>query len=64
MADKYYALTILLDKNICSDDAVTAIKAIQEVRHVRAVVPHASNWTKARKKEGDLKIRLYFHPGY
>ena len=64
VADRYFALTVLLDKNIHSDDAEAIIKAIREMKRVHAVVPHASNLTKARKKEGELKIWRYFHPGY
>lgn len=56
MTDRYFALTVLLDKDIREDDAQPIIDAIKMIRRVKAVEPHVSNmevWageTRARMK--------------
>lgn len=42
MTDKYYALTVILDKDIRDDDAQPLIEAIKMLKGVIDVTPHVS----------------------
>lgn len=61
MTDRYFALTVLLDKDIYSDDAEAIIKAISMVKHVQTVEPHVSNlefWSAQERARRDLGQKL------
>lgn len=43
MTDRYNALTVVLDRDIRSDDAEAIINAIRQIRGVLAVDPHVAD---------------------
>lgn len=62
MTDRYFALTVLLDKDIRSDDAEPIIKAIEMIKHVQKVEPHVSDlsqWGAEERARRELGEKLF-----
>jgi len=62
MTDRYYALTVSLERDVRSDDAKALIAAIGQLRGVLAVEPlvsHPDIWTAQRRARVELERRLY-----
>lgn len=59
MTDRYHSLTVVLEKDIRSDDAEAIIEAIKMIRGVLDVTPHvadATSWmaqTRVRRELGE-----------
>lgn len=62
MTDRIHALTVVLDKDIRSDDVEVVIQAIQMIRHVARVRTHVADLetyaARARVRE-DLRERMF-----
>lgn len=62
MTDRYNALTVVLERDIRSDDAEDLITAIQQLRGVASVRPHVSDITSHMAEERarmDLQEKLW-----
>lgn len=62
MTDRYHALTVILDKEIRSDDAENLISAIKMIRGVLDVNPHVSDITTHMAEERakfEIRERLW-----
>ena len=62
MTDRYYALTVVLERDIREDDAESLIDAIKMIRGVLDVTPHVSDralHTAERRVRRDIEERLY-----
>ncbi len=66
MTDRYYALTVLLEKDVREDDAEHILHAIRMVKGVLKVEPHVSNpdlWaaeTRARYALGRELLKVIY----
>lgn len=58
MTDRYNALTVVLDRDIRSDDAKALISAIQQLRGVLRVDPHVAELTN-HIAESRVRRELY-----
>ncbi len=61
MTDRYYALTVCLDKDIREDDAAPIIEAIMLLRGVICVKPNISNpeiWAAEMRASVELRQRV------
>ena len=62
MTDRYFALTVVLDRDYRDDDAEPILNAIRMIRGVQSVEPHVSDPTthaaEVRAKQ-DLRERLW-----
>jgi hypothetical protein len=62
MTDRYYALTVILDRDIREDDAQTTIEAIKMIKNVLDVKPKISNpetWMAESRALHELKMKLW-----
>lgn len=70
MTDRYFALSVLLDKDIRSDDAESIINAILMIKHVMKVEPHVSTidiWAaeeRARRVLGEQVLAVLYPKMY
>ncbi len=66
MTDRYYALTVILEKDIRDDDASRMIEAIQMIKGVQEVKPLISNPSiymaqeRARRELGDKLWKVLY----
>jgi hypothetical protein len=66
MTDKYYALTVVLEKDIRKDDAEQIINAIRMIKYVLDVKGNVSNpdtWmaeSRARRELGDKLFNVIY----
>lgn len=61
MTDRYFALTVLLDRDIREDDAEFIIAAIRMIKHVYKVEPHISTrdtWAAEIRVKAKLRQKL------
>jgi hypothetical protein len=61
MTDRYYALTVCLDKDIREDDATLLIDAIMMLRGVICVKPNISNpemWAAELRASVELRQKI------
>ena len=61
MTDRYYALTVALEKDIRSDDAKPIMNAIRQIRGVREVAPLVSSpdvWTAYQRVRMELITKI------
>ena len=61
MSDRFYALTVVLDKDTRDDDAEPLIAAIRQLRQVVDVKAHVSNvqsYTAYARARFDVEARL------
>lgn len=62
MTDRYFALTVILEKDMRSDDAKSLIEAIKMLKGVLKVKPSVSDITTFMAEERaihDLKMKLW-----
>lgn len=62
MTDRYYALTIVLEKDIRSDDAERLIDAIHMLRGVLSVAPNVSDsatWMAEERAKSELRNKIF-----
>lgn len=62
MTDRYYALTVVLEKDIRSDDAERLIDAIHMLRGVLSVVPNVADsttWMAEERAKIELKNKIF-----
>ncbi len=62
MTDRYYALTVILEKDMRDDDAERMIDAIQMIKGVQDVKPLISNpdtWMAEERARGELSKKLW-----
>lgn len=62
MTDRYYALTVVLDRDIRSDDAESLIAAIRLLRGVLSVEPLVSTpdtWMAEERAKSELKRKIF-----
>ncbi len=62
MTDRYYALTVVLEKNLREDDAEPIIAAIQLLRGVRSVTAHVGDveiHAAMVRAKGELTEKLF-----
>lgn len=61
MTDRYYALTVILEKDIRDDDAKPILDAIKTIRGVLNVKPHISDpgtWMAEERARNDLGRKI------
>lgn len=61
MSDRYFALTVALDKDMKDEDAEAIIEAIRMIRGVLSVEPHVAdivNWTATERARSHLIGRI------
>jgi len=68
MTDRYFALTVTLDRDIREDDCQPIIDAIKMVKCVQSVVPHVADFDQyaaVERASADLRKKLFevLHPG-
>lgn len=54
MTDRYYALTVILEKDMRSDDSESLINAIKSMRNVLEVKPHITDISSCMAEERAL----------
>jgi len=62
MTDRFYALTVLLEKDIRSDDAEPLIEAIKMIKCVQDVKPHISDaetWMAEERARRELGEKIW-----
>jgi hypothetical protein len=62
VTDRYYALTVLLNKEIRKDDCESVIEAIKMIRHVMKVVPQVAQpelYFAQEQAKFDLRNQLW-----
>jgi len=62
MTDRFYALTVALEKDIRSDDAesiLEAIKMIKGVRNVKPLVANPDTWMAEERARHELTMKLW-----
>ncbi len=62
MTDRYYALTVILEKDMREDDAERMIEAIQMIKGVQNVQPLISNpdiWMAEERAKRELGKKLW-----
>lgn len=62
MTDKYYALTVILEKDIRADDAEKMIEAIQMIKGIKDVKPLVSDpvsWMAEERAKRELADKLF-----
>ncbi|KPK66760.1 MAG: hypothetical protein AMS21_00990 [Gemmatimonas sp. SG8_38_2] len=74
MTDRYYALTVVLDRDIREDDAQPIVEAIKTIRGVLDVQPHVAEfeihatrhrlWYEMRKRVLDALDRGHITPEF
>ncbi len=62
MTDRFYALTVILEKDIRDDDAEPMINAIKMIKGVQDVQPHIADpsvWMAQERARRDLGEKLW-----
>lgn len=62
MTDRYYALTVILDKDMRDDDAECVINAIKMIKHVLDVKGNVSNpdtWMAEERSRRELCEKIW-----
>lgn len=62
MTDRYYALTVILEKDIRDDDAQPILNAIKMIRGVQDIKKHISDpmtWMAEERARADLRKKLF-----
>ena len=62
MTDRYHAFTVVLERDIRSDDAEAVINAIRQLRHVLSVEPHVvdvEDWAARERVRRELGQKLW-----
>jgi hypothetical protein len=62
MTDRFYALTVVLEKDIREDDAEQIIDAIKMIKHVLNVKGNVSNpdiWTIETRLRHEIGMKLF-----
>ncbi len=63
MTDRYYALTVVLEKDIRDDDAEPILNAIKMIKGVQDVQPHISDpgtWVAQERARRELGEKLWY----
>lgn len=62
MSDRYFALTVVLDRNFRDEDAQLLMQAIQMIRGVATVQPHVADpllLAATQRVRKDLEVRMW-----
>ncbi len=62
MTDRYYALTVVLEKDMRDDDAECVIEAIRMIKHVKNVKPLIANphtWMAEERARNEIAKKLW-----
>lgn len=62
MTDRYYALTVVLDKDIRDDDCESIINAIKMIKHVLDVkgqVASPETWMAENRALNEMRMKLW-----
>lgn len=62
MTNRYYALTLILEKDVREDDASSLIEAVKMMKGVLDVKPHITDpttWMAEERARRDLGVKLW-----